>query len=153
VWGTRPDRAKEFVIDVHSCAETIAGLTALNLGAEAEQLADPFRVVVNRNGLFFYSYGDRKHLDLWIGWSTLTGLAPTVLRRSSWIGAASEELHAIAVAAVNAQGDPVSFPLIAREPGSGFGIATDLSTVREQQTFIEHIDSFYADRPPVADVP
>jgi hypothetical protein len=151
VWGTSPDRAKEFVIDVRSCADTIAGLTALDLGAEAEQLADPFRVVVNRNGLFFYSYGDRKHLDLWIGWSTLKGLAPTVVPKHNWIAGRTEGLNAIGVTAVNAQGAPVSFPLIARRPGSGFGLATDLSTAREQQAFIERIDSFYADRPPVAD--
>lgn len=150
-WGTRPDPPGEFVVDVKRDARTVAGLAALGFGDEARRLADPFRLVVNRSGLFFYSYGDRKVLDLWIRWATLTGLAPTVVRGSSVFFGPVDGIHAIAVTGVSDDGAEVTFPLIARRPGGGFGAALDLSSVGEQREFIDRIDRFYTDRPTVSD--
>ena len=150
-WGTRPDPPDEFVIDVKSDPRTVAGLTSLGFGDQARGLADPFRLVVNRSGLFFYSYGDRKVLDLWIRWSLLTGLALTVVRSNNGFFGPVDGLHAIAVTGVDGDGAEVTFPLIAREPGSGFGAAIGLSSAREQQEFIDRMDSFYAKRSPVVD--
>jgi hypothetical protein len=45
----------------------------------------------------------------------------------------------------------VTFPLIARKPGSGFGAAIDLSSDGAQQEFIDGMDRFYTDRPTVSD--
>lgn len=139
------------MIDVRARAETLAGLTALGFDKAVEELADPFRIVVNRGGLYFYSYGDRKHLDLWVGWPSITGLAATVVPpQRGWFGE-SESLNAIEVTAVDAHGTPVRFPLVAREPGSGFGSAISVSSPREQQAFIDQIDRFYAERSAVED--
>ncbi|KQR23828.1 hypothetical protein ASF79_00770 [Agreia sp. Leaf335] len=150
-WGTRPDPPGEFVIDVKRDPRTVDGLAALGFGDEARRLADPFRLVVNRSGLFFYSYGDRKVLDLWIKWSTLTGLAPTVVRSTNVFFGPTDGIHAIAVTGVSDDGTEVTFPLLARKPGSGFGAAIDLSSVRAQQEFIDRMDRFYRDRPTVSD--
>ncbi|SMQ73738.1 hypothetical protein [Agreia sp. VKM Ac-1783] len=150
-WGTRPDPPGELVIDVKRDPRTVAGLAALGFGDEARRLADPFRLVVNRSGLFFYSYGDRKVLDLWIRWSTLTGLAPTVVRSTSMFFGPPDGIHAIAVTGVSRDGTEVTFPLIARKPGSGFGAAIDLSSVGAQQELIDRMNRFSTDRPTVSD--
>jgi hypothetical protein len=138
------------VLDVQSRRATVEGLEALGLGEPARALANPFRLVINRNGLYFYSFGDREVLDLSIGWPSVTGLAATVVRPEGFFEA-SEALNALELTAVDAQGREVRFPLIARDPGSGFGVATDLSSPAEQQRFIEQIDRFYKDRPTIVD--
>jgi hypothetical protein len=150
-WGTGPTRASEFVIDVLARAETLAGLAALGFDQAADELADPFRIVVNKGGLYFYSYGDRKHLNFRVGWPSITGLAPTVMSpQRGWL-AGNASLNAIEVLALDAQGTPVRFPLVAREPGSGFGAAISASSPGEQQKFIDRIDRFYAERSAVED--
>lgn len=149
LWGVPPPKQTELVVDVFLCKETRDGLVALGFGTAVSTLADPFRLVVTRNGLYFYSYGDRKHLDLWIDWPSVRALGVTAVHKWSWQGR-SEPLKAVEITVVDARDQPIRFPLIARAPGSGSG-AIDISTDAKQKTYIAQMDSLYAARPAIAD--